>query len=189
MNDTRGLSSSPFRGIQAPFGGLTNKCVFAIFQSIAICLDTVYRITPASRVAVLGIKGYIIYNFCSIFLEFTTTIFSSYRLKRERVTLLVMKNPLNKDAAVKSVKLKKTSTSSRRNLLKGLVIGGVAVTSGIIVGKMVFKRLPEPGLRQRYISDVAPGDRVHQSREHVVMTTREKSDMVKFFKANHRRNS
>ena len=100
-----------------------------------------------------------------------------------------MKNPLNKDAALKSVQLKNTSTSSRRNLLKGLLLGGVAVSTGIIAAKKVFKHMPEPGLRQRYMKDVAPGDRVHQGREHVVMTAREKADMVKFFKTNYRRNS
>ena len=103
-----------------------------------------------------------------------------------------MKKPIYKDK--ETIPAKKdprsvTSTRSRRNLLKGLLLGGVAVSTGIIAAKKVFKSMPEPGLKQRYMKDVAPGDRVHQSREHVVMTAREKSDMIKFFKDNYRRNS
>ncbi|MCK4846300.1 MAG: hypothetical protein KAS88_01415 [Deltaproteobacteria bacterium] len=78
---------------------------------------------------------------------------------------------------------------SRRNLLKGLLLGGVAVSTGIIAAKKVYKHMPSTGLKQSYLSDVAPGDRVHQGREHVVMTAREKADMVKFFKSNYKRNS
>lgn len=103
-----------------------------------------------------------------------------------------MKKPPYKDK--ETIQIKKdprstASTRSRRNLLKGLLIGGVAVSSGVIAAKTVFKHMPEPGLRQKYVSDVAPGDRVHQSREHVVMTAREKTDMIKFFEVNYRRNS
>lgn len=100
-----------------------------------------------------------------------------------------MKKPVNKKDVANKSSTTTSSEHSRRNLLKGLLLGGVAVSTGIIAAKKVYKHMPSTGLKQSYLSDVSPGDRVHQGREHVVMTAREKADMVKFFESNYKRNS
>ncbi len=76
--------------------------------------------------------------------------------------------------------------SSRRDFFKKAAIGGVSIAGAAGVVKLADSAKTERDLQAAYLRDVASGDRILQEREYVVMTAKEKEDMVRMFEENYR---
>lgn len=70
---------------------------------------------------------------------------------------------------------------SRRGFIKHTAVGGIAVAYTVGVGKFVASIVPDDASQKAYLKDVLPGDRVMMEREYVLMTEREKKQIVQMF--------
>lgn len=78
--------------------------------------------------------------------------------------------------------------SSRRGFFKKLMIGGATVTvAGGTVKVADSVIASEFDAQQAYLDDVTPGDKIIAEREHVLMTRKEKQDMLKMFLGNYQK--
>ena len=77
---------------------------------------------------------------------------------------------------------------SRRGFFKKLMVGGATVTvAGGTVKVADSVVAPELDAQKAYIDDVTPGDKIIAEREHVLMTKKEKQDMLKMFLGNYQK--
>ena len=80
------------------------------------------------------------------------------------------------------------TVSSRRRFFKKLMIGGATVTAagGVVkvADSVVSAEIDE---QKAYLPDVTPGDKIIAEREHVLMSKKEKQDMVKMFLTNYQK--
>lgn len=75
---------------------------------------------------------------------------------------------------------------SRRGFIKHAAIGGIALVYTAGAGKFVASILPDDTPQKAYLNDILPGDRVMMEREYVLMTDREKEELMQMFIENHK---
>ena len=98
-----------------------------------------------------------------------------------------MSHKKKQDSAAVAVQADDT-VSSRRGFFKKLMIGGATVTAAggvVTVADSVVSS--ELDAQKAYMADVTPGDKIIAEREHVLMTGKEKQDMVKMFLQNYQK--
>jgi hypothetical protein len=78
--------------------------------------------------------------------------------------------------------------SSRRDFFRKAAVGAVAVTGTAELAKVTASSLADEDARTLYEKDVAAGDRVLVEREYVLMSDREKDEMIQGFVDNYRGN-
>ncbi len=95
-----------------------------------------------------------------------------------------------KPATYSPEELEKTGRrASRRNFIKKVFSAGVALTSTGVLAKKVSSLVPAENVQDKYLKDVLPGDRVLKSRKYVLMTDKEKRELIRFFTENYKRQS
>lgn len=75
---------------------------------------------------------------------------------------------------------------SRRRFIKHTTIGGIALAYTVGVGRFVSSLVPEDSPQEAYLKDVLPGDRVMMERGYVLMTDREKEELIQMFIENYK---
>ncbi len=75
----------------------------------------------------------------------------------------------------------------RRTFLKGMVAGGVALSTGGIIAEKIVSTVGAVNPQRAYLRDVMAGDRVLMEREYVLMSDEEQRRLIAFFEENYRR--
>ena len=70
---------------------------------------------------------------------------------------------------------------SRRGFLKNAALATTVVATSVGVTKTISTIIPKENFQNKYASDVRAGDKPLQEREYVVMSDKEKKDIVKQF--------
>ena len=79
---------------------------------------------------------------------------------------------------------------SRRRLLKGAATGAVAIGTTGLLSKAVVSNMTKqrPGQAQRaYLSDVVPGDKDLMKRGYEPVSTKEITELIKFFERSYKK--
>ena len=98
-----------------------------------------------------------------------------------------MSHKKKQDSAAVAVQADDT-VSSRRGFFKKLMVGGATVTAaGGVVTVADSVVTSELDAQKAYMADVTPGDKIIAEREHVLMSSKEKQDMVKMFLENYQK--
>jgi len=82
----------------------------------------------------------------------------------------------------------KPPRTSRRDFFRKAAVGAVAVTGTAELAKVTASSLADEDARTLYEKDIAAGDRVLVEREYVLMSDREKDEMVQGFVDNYHGN-
>lgn len=76
-------------------------------------------------------------------------------------------------------------SAARRGFFKRAAVGAVSITGTAGMAKVVVDSVPQPDKREKYMQDGLAGEQELKNREYVLMSDREKSDMVQSFIDNH----
>ncbi len=79
--------------------------------------------------------------------------------------------------------------TSRRSFIKKVFVSGAALTTTGMLAKKVSSLVPERSVQDRYLRDVLPGDRILMERRYVLMSEKEKKELIRFFVENYKRRS
>ena len=71
--------------------------------------------------------------------------------------------------------------AARRNFFKKAAVGAVSITGTAGLAKATVDAMPKPDMQDKYIQDSLAGEEELKSREFVLMSDQEKSDMVQSF--------
>jgi len=82
---------------------------------------------------------------------------------------------------------KMKTRATRRGFLKKALFAGVAATATAAAAKKTVDLIPGDNPQEQYLKDVLPGDRVLGSREYVVMSSDEKTALVKTLEENYKK--
>ncbi len=77
--------------------------------------------------------------------------------------------------------------ASRRSFLKKAAIGGLALSATAAAAQKVVSVASEVDVKNAYLKDILPGDKVWQGREYVTMTESEKNQLVQRLTQNYKK--
>lgn len=75
--------------------------------------------------------------------------------------------------------------AARRNFFTKATLGAASITGTAGLAKLAVDSIPQPGLQDLYTKDAHNGEQELLEREYVVMSEREKADMVQMFVDNY----
>lgn len=75
--------------------------------------------------------------------------------------------------------------TARRGFFKRAALGAVSVTGTAGLAKVVVDSTPQPDIQEKYIKSGLAGEQELIEREYVLMSDREKQEMVQRFVDNH----
>jgi len=75
--------------------------------------------------------------------------------------------------------------AARRGFFRKAAVGAVSITGTAGLAKVVVDSVPKPSQRERYRKDHLAGEQELMQREYVLMSDREKADMVRMFVDNY----
>lgn len=90
------------------------------------------------------------------------------------------------DSAASSIENKAKKRSTRRSFIKNALVSAVAVTTTAGVAKKTASVITQKDHQQEYGKDEQAAESALTKREYVLMSDREKKDLVRMFENNYR---
>ena len=104
----------------------------------------------------------------------------------EKSNMPKIEKPIGEEDAVAANIADDKKPVSRRSFFKKAAVGAVALTGTAELAKQVATTITDDAVRLRYEKEVLAGDAVMSEWEYVVMSDREKQDMVQTFIDNYK---